>query len=145
MAQGATTLTKAQLMAVSAGAGQSRQPDDTQPDPWTPTSAIRPPLNLDHLAGPSMLPRIRRSCIAAVTPNAVGLGFELEVTKGREAELTNQDQPTELVPRLDEMARRDRRLGRPNFTRLLTAAKWDEQEVGNGYIEVSRNRLTGEV
>lgn len=123
--------------------GESRQPEETQ-DAWTPEHALSPPADLDQLAALTQAARIRRSCIEAVALNTVGLGLEVVPREGHEEEATDEE-IAEVTARLDALARRDMRLSRPSLKRLLSAAKWDEEEVGNGYVEVSRSRLTGEI
>lgn len=127
------------------GAGDSTQKRDDA-DQFTPSDGLRPPVDLDLLAAQTLMAPLRRSCIAAVTLNTVGRGFRLEVREGFEDEAQGaDDEPAELERRIDSWARRDRRLGKPSFTRLFSASVWDRNEVGNGYVEVSRNRTTGEV
>lgn len=122
--------------------GKTAQPDDQ--DPWTPEHAIKPPANLERLANLTQVARTRRPCIEATVLNTVGRGVTIVPREGREDE-AEDDEGRELLERLDALARRDTKLGKPSFKRLLGAAKWDEEEVGNGYLEVSRNRVTGEI
>lgn len=150
MARGATSKSRADLrkavaleVANPGDPSKSKQPEAT--DRWTPSNGVRPPLDLDQLAGLTAISRTRRSCIAAITLNTVGLGFRVEVRKGHEEELAADDEQMQVEEHLDELAREDRRLGQPSFTRLLSAAKWDQYEVGNGYIEVSRNQIDGQI
>lgn len=125
------------------GAGVSTQPDEDAGF-WTPTVAVRPPADLEALANLTQVGSLRRSCIAAVVHNTVGLGLTVEADPEAEEQPSEEDLKA-VKAELDELARRDTRLHSPNFSELLAAVKWDEQEVGNGYIEVSRNRLTGEI
>lgn len=129
-------------IANDSNRGQSTQQSD---DLLTPEQAIRPPLNLNYLAALTAISRTRRSCIAAISLNTVGLGFEVRTRKGHEEEVTSDLEHADVEQHFDELARADRRLGRPSFTRLLSAVKWDQYEVGNGYLEVSRNSLDGTV
>lgn len=131
------------VRAVDLPQGTSAQPEEAT-DRWTPEHAIDPPEDLDRLAALTQAARTRRSCIEAVSLNTVGRGFRIVPRDGHEEEAT-EEEIRELEVRIDAMARRDTRLDRPSFTRLLSAVKWDEEEVGNGYLEVSRNRLTGEI
>ena len=127
-------------LEAARGAGKSVQGD--QGDPFTPKGAIDPPENLEQLAKLTQVSRTRRSCIEAIVQNTVGLGFELVANEGEdvsEEELRGWEQ------HLDTLARRDERLGRPSFTRLLAAVKWDEEEVGNGRLEVSRNAISTQI
>src|SRR5690606_27452339 len=112
-----------------------------------PDDAIPPPESLDHIAAWSAINQTRRSCIAAMTTNTVGLGYELEVADGHESD--DESDPRQVIAEaaaaLEAVARRDTRLERPSFTAVISAVKTDEEEVGSGYLEVSRNRLTGKV
>lgn len=131
------------VRAVDLPEGTSAQPPD-EVDRWTPEHALKPPADLDGLAHFTQIARTRRSCIEAITLNTVGRGFSIVPREGFEEE-TNEEEIAELERLFDAMARRDKRLVRPSFSRLLSAVKWDEEEVGNGYLEVSRNRVTGEI
>lgn len=133
---------KASLAAAPDPRGRSDQPEDE--DLWTPDDAITPPENFDGLAKLTQVSRTRRSCLAATVLNTVGRGFDVVPLEGMEQE-ADEKELIEIRQQLDALAARDKRLGRPTFTRLLSAVKWDEQEVGNGYLEVSRNRVTGEI
>lgn len=140
-------LRKVQLTIATPG-GDSTQPDgeESVSDPWTPNGALLPPLDLDGLAGLTKTARIRRSCIAAVVLNTVGLGYSMRVKDGHEENITDVKTHTrEARDKLDALAKRDKRLKRPSFARLMRAIAWDRQEVGNGYLEVSRQKTTGEI
>lgn len=120
----------------------AQPPDDV--DRWTPDHALKPPEDLDRLAGLTQVARTRRSCIEAVTLNTVGRGFSVVPREGFEEDV-QEDEIAEVEALLDAMARKDALLGRPSLTRLLSAVKWDEEEVGNGYLEVARNRIDGQI
>lgn len=122
--------------------GVTAQPDDV--DQWTPEHAIKPPESFDRLANLTQVARTRRPCIEATVLNTVGRGLNIVPKEGREED-AQEDEATELLAHLDQLARRDTKLDKPSFKRLLGACKWDEEEVGNGYLEVSRNRVTGEI
>lgn len=148
MAERRKQLIKAQTLVIDVGgaegAGSTTQ-TETENDPWTPEGAITPPENLEALAKATGSSGVRRSCIAAVVHNTVGLGHDIEVLPDQADEQAGEDEPREVMDFLDACARRDPFLHKPNLTRLFAAVKWDEQEVGNGYIEVSRNRRTGKI
>lgn len=133
-----------EITAANPPAGKSDQPTD-EIRRWTPDDAIPPPEDLDQLAKLTGVNRVRRSCIAAITLNTVGLGYTLELAEGEEQREDVDEQVKACTARLEACARQDRRLKRPSLTRLLEAVKWDEQEVGNGYIEVSRQKLDGQI
>lgn len=132
-----------EISAVMAPAGDSQQPEE-KANQWTPNEAIDPPENLDELASLTQISPIRRSCIQAITLNTVGLGFTLAPRKGMEEE-TGEDDIEQATQLLNECAKRDIRSGSPTFSKLIQRVKWDEYEVGNGYLEVSRNRVTGQI
>lgn len=131
------------IRATDLPEGVSRQPESTT-DRFTPDHALNPPEDLDRLASLTGVARTRRSCIEAIALNTVGRGYTLVPREGQEEEVKDGE-IEEALARLDALARRDTRLGKPSSKRQLSAAKWDEEEVGNGYLEVSRNRLTGEI
>jgi phage portal protein BeeE len=125
-------------------AGASTQPED-EPSFWfTPEGALPPPEDLDRLASLTQFSRTRRSCIAAIVQNTVGLGYTLEAIPGREQEVS-ENTVRDAIEAIESMSRRDEKLHRPNFKRQISSVKWDEQECGNGYLEVSRNRVTGQI
>jgi capsid portal protein len=124
-------------------AGVTAQPEDPA-DRWTPDHAIQPPEDLDRLASLTQLTRWRRPVIEAVVVNTVGQGFEIVPREGREDE-AKEGEARELAEHLNALSRRDLKQKRPSFKQHLKMAKWDEEEVGSGYIEVSRNRITGEI
>lgn len=130
-------------ITLTAPAGETTQPAESV-DEWTPESGIVPPEDLERLAKLTTIARLRRSCIEAVVQNTVGLGWKVVPVEGQEEEAEESDIAA-VTKQLDDLARRDVKLKRPSFKRLLKAVKWDEQEVGNGYLEVSRNKLTGQI
>lgn len=125
--------------------GTSKQLDDDI-DQFTPDDAITPPLDLDTLATLSKLNATRKTCIEAVARNTVGLGYDLQVAEGHEEAVEKPSEASRgLRAVLEALAHRDLRLDSPSFTKMLLAVKTDEEEVGNGYIEVSRNVLDGSI
>ena len=120
--------------------GESAQPTDEQ-DVWTPDGSITPPENLSALKKLTENSWARASAIDAIALNSVGLGWELVPNKD------NAQMPKEEIAAaattLDVLAERDLRLKNPNFSELLFAVKSDEEECGNGYIEVSRSKRDG--
>jgi capsid portal protein len=112
-------------------------------DVFTPENAITPPLSLDGLALLTQTSPIRGACLDALSLNTVGLGYTL--AKAEPAEGEAPDPGEEVRVALEAIAARDRRMDRPSFTDLLKAVKRDEEEFGNGYLEVSRDRRSGQI
>lgn len=123
--------------------GQTRQTKET--DGFvTPEDAIEPPLSLDGLSKLSQTNSLRRAIIDAIARNTVGLGYTIATAEASERDVTDAVPEAKIVrQKLEACAARDTRLDSPSFTELLMAVKTDEEEVGNGYIEVSRNESTG--
>src|SRR5262245_37977522 len=114
--------------------GESKQPEDSEAELWTPQEAIRPPENLEALARLSRESWVRSSCIDAITLNTVGLGYSVEVAKGHEDEGIKPERLHEAEQPLEALASRNRRLEKPSFTNLLGTVKKDEEECGNGAL-----------
>jgi capsid portal protein len=111
-----------------------------------PKEAIDPPADLWALARLSATNSTRRAIIDAIARNTVGLGYTIQLADQEERDSKDDEERTKNVRlALEAAAARDVRLDRPSFTELMMAVKTDEEEVGNGYIEVSRNRLTGRI
>lgn len=123
-----------------SGAGTSRQ--DDQPDDWTPGGSIEPPEDLYQLMRLTAINGTRRGIIEAVSLNTVGLGHTIALREGHE-QAVDEPQEAAIVQLLDSLAERDWRLDNPGFGELLQAVKHDEEGCGNGYVEISRNKLTG--
>jgi len=124
-------------------AGTSKQIDDWD-DEWTPEDALQPPLDLDQLARLSQASGTRSSIIDAIARNTVGLGYTLEPAEGHEEEFTDPRATVrDAKVALEGAASRDLRMDRPSLTDLLYAVKTDEEEVGQGFIEVARDARTG--
>lgn len=121
--------------------GESSQPKDEQ-DLWTPDGSITPPENLSGLKKLSANDWARSSAIDAIAINTVGLGWELTARPEHE-EHVSKEQIAAAQHTLDVLAARDARRHNPSFSELLYAVKSDEEECGNGYIEVSRDRRSG--
>lgn len=115
-------------------------------DDWTPEEAFLPPLDPDKLAKLSENSGTRSSIIDAMARNTVGLGFDIVAAEGHEQEVGDiREEAREARRALNAAARQDIRLDRPSFIDLLYAVKTDEEETGNGYIEVSRNLISGKI
>jgi len=112
----------------------------------TPENALEPPVSLDALAKLSQISGLRHSIIEAIATNVVGLGFSIDVAPGHEESVTDpREEGRKLKAMLEALAMRDARMDRPSFTNLMRAVKTDEEEVGWGFIEVSRNRTSGQI
>lgn len=130
------------IVAGSAIAGTSTQ---KKPGSTTPDDAIIPPLPLDALAALSAISSVRGACIEAIARNVVGLGYDVIPREHGAAAGDLQERRKELIDTLEALASRDSRLSRPSFSQQLFAVKTDEEEVGLGGLEVSRNKTTGEI
>lgn len=133
-----------ELEVATIADGKSTQPEEESAAFWTPDGSIPPPADLEGLAKLTQMSPIRRSCIAAIVQNTVGLGFEIVPREGREDE-AQEGEADEVMAALDRLSRQDKRSGSPNFRKLLSMVAWDKQEVGNGALEFARNRLDGSV
>lgn len=111
----------------------------------TPNNCVEPPLPLEQLQRLTESSGTRAGCIAAMVTNTVGLGYALEPTERNESPTEFERRAAEVRGWLEGLARRDTRLERPSFTALMSAVKTDQEEVGNGYMEVSRDRRSGRI
>jgi capsid portal protein len=135
------------ILKAAGDGGVSMQVDDDDPISWgAPDDTIRPPEDLGGLAALSKISGTRRAIIDTIALNTVGLGVSVDPLDGHE--LSNQDvtkQRRAILDQLDALAQRDRRLECSALEDLLSAVKHDEEACGNGAIEVSRNRRTGQI
>lgn len=135
-----------EIVLHSVPLGETTQPDDESPDMWTMDEAIRPPENLVGLSALSRSSWIRSSCIEAIARNTVGLGHTCEpLPASQTGSEDDKKLGYEIVNTLDELSKRDTRLQARSFADILHAIKTDEEECGQGVMEVSRSRETGEV
>jgi capsid portal protein len=112
----------------------------------TPEKALEPPVSLEALAKLSQISGVRSSIIDAIARNTVGLGYSVDVARGREEKVGDARSTIDEVTQvLEALAHRDLRLDNSGLTELLLAVKTDEEEVGWGFIEVSRSKLTGRI
>ncbi|WP_297776444.1 phage portal protein [Mycobacterium sp.] len=127
-------------------AKDTTQTDDASDTFDTPDNCLRPPEDLRSLARLTEHSPTRGSILDAMARNTVGLGYTLVPRHGRENATTDRTTAVaEGVAALEACARKDRKLDRPSFTELLMAVKRDEEECGQGYIEVSRDRRNGQI
>lgn len=124
--------------------GETTQRDEV--DLWTPDEAITPPENPEQLALLTESSPVRSGCLDALARNTVGLGYEIDLDHEHEGEVADATEGERRVRNtLEQLARRDTKLDRPTFTELMYRVKWDEEEIGLGALEVSRNRSTGQI
>lgn len=115
-------------------------------EPVTPDNALEPPVSLESLAKLSQISSLRASIIDAISTNVVGLGYGIDVAEGHEEQVTDpRDVARQVAATLEALAMRDVRMDRPSFTELMFAVKTDEEEVGQGFLEVSRDKRTGKI
>jgi capsid portal protein len=141
----AEALLKAHTLTIGPPAGESSQKEEGD---WlrTPNEAFEPPLPLESLRELTQINDVRATCIEAVATNTVGLGYTLEVEASHEHEVQDATKDIrEATALLETLASRDVRLNYPSLTDLLYAVKRDEEEVGWGFIEVSRSKISGEI
>lgn len=129
--------------------GTSSQPDTEDEALYVSrtygTDIIEPPEDLRNVARFTQSNSSRRGIIEALVCNTVGLGYSIDVDEGHERQESDDEETMRATHSLEQLARRDRKLHRPSLTELLSRVKWDEEECGNGYLEVSRSRLTGHI
>jgi capsid portal protein len=136
-------LEKAHEIVVAGMSGDTRQ-DVRKPTSDQISQYIEPPVPLESLAALSKVSAVRSAIIDAIARNTVGLGYELDVAEGLERELNDiSGKAQEAQDYIEGIAARDVVLDHPTFSDLLYAVKTDEEETGNGYIEVSRNKTSG--
>jgi len=143
----AEVLLKSHTLTVGGPTGESSVALREEED-WlgTPSDAIEPPLPPESLGRLSEQSSVRSSCIDAIARNTVGLGYTLQVEEAHEHDaLDISDDARALREQLESLAARDLRLDKATLTELLYAVKSDEEEFGQGYLEASRDRLTGEL
>jgi capsid portal protein len=141
----AEALLKAHTLTLGPPPGESSQKEEGD---WlrTPNEAFEPPLPMESLRELTQINDVRATCIESIATNTVGLGYSLEVEVSHEREVQDASADIERATALLEtLAGRDVRLNRPSLTELLYAVKHDEEEIGWGFIEVSRSKLTGEI
>jgi hypothetical protein len=112
----------------------------------TPRDCIEWPLAPERLANLSAASAVRRTCIEAIALNSVGLGYTIGVHAASPTDAqpdAQNERIREATDALEAVAKRDTRMNRPSFTELMKAVKSDEEEVGQGFIEVSRDQRTG--
>jgi capsid portal protein len=126
-------------------AGVSNQDKEANPlSDYIIQTYVEPPLPLEKLANLSNLSAARSAIIEAIARNTVGLGYEVDVAEGHEHDEEDpSDEMKELCQLLEALSFRDQILDNPSFTELMIAVKTDEEEVGQGFLEVSRNKKTG--
>lgn len=143
MADDEEVILKAHTLTVDGPTGTSSQPKE---DDWlrTPQDAYEPPVPMESLRDLTQMNDVRATCIETISTNTVGLGYDLVVDVSHEREVSDPSADIASAhAQLESLARRDTRLNTPSFTELLRAVKYDEEETGWGFIEVSRDVRTG--
>ena len=141
----AEVLLKSHTLTVGGPEGTSSVPL-VEEDEWlgTPKDAIEPPLPPEALGRLSEQSSVRSSCIDAIARNTVGLGYTIQIEEDSEHEdIDWTEDARKTRAQLESMAARDLRLDKPQLDELLYAVKSDEEEFGQGFIEVSRSRKDG--
>lgn len=114
------------------GQGRSRQVELSRFN-YDEHLCVPPRIDLELLA--SMYDRNvpHKACCDAKTYNSVGIGYEIVPVNA--AQQADPEVVERITSWLEGMARRDRK----TFAELLVAARLDEETVGFGAIEISRN------
>lgn len=103
-------------------------------------NAVQPPYNMEYLTLLNEISVTRQACIAALTTNTVGLGFQIVKLQAAIDEDVLKTVAGRVKRQLNKWAMADGK----SFTQLLFAVKYDEETTGNGFIEVDRDR-TGRI
>ena len=129
----APVVTASILEAPLAGAGESEQLDLGK---WAYDEVGCAPPLVDPLAMVQLYDRnvAHKACVDAKTANCVGLGWHFDLKKGVD-DKEGEEQRTLLEDWLEACARRDNK----SFDELLSAVRKDEESVGWGAFEITRN------
>lgn len=125
--------------------GESTQgPAEEEPLYVTPADCWPPPVDLHQLQAWSQINQTRSSAIRAIARNTVGMPLSFGPdTRLPDPPADAGERALTLHGQLDAFARRDWRSRLIDFADLMERVKRDEEECGQGAIEVSRNRIDG--
>jgi PBSX family phage portal protein len=128
---------KADILEVPKKAEGSSKQLDLARFNYDEHKCVTPPVDLQLLAQLYDRNVPHKACVDAKVINTVGLGWELEPAPGEdEHDDALRDLMEEVAAWLDELAERDEEKA---FSDLLEAVRLDEEAVGFGALEISRN------
>lgn len=104
---------------------------------YTADGLIEPLWNFEQLCELSRLNTTRSSCIEAMATNVARLGYRVKKVDPGVEEQDTDDVSEQIVDFLERCSER----GGLSFADLIYQVKKDEETIGNGYIEVTRDRL----
>ncbi len=131
------------------------KPQEKKPDPIaaSPISGVTPPGTPNLPAPAAQAAKVPGAAPAAqagapmpvAPPEEPAEPVMVEPTEEAKASARAAQRSFDAKLKLDELAAKDIASDSPTFLGLLAMVKTDEEECGNGAIEVSRNRETGEI
>lgn len=98
---------------------------------------VEHPFNMEALIKLNEMSVVRRSCINAIATNTARLGYRIKKTDPGAEEQDSDEVSEQIIDALEKWARQDR----SSFADLIYKVKFDEESCGNGYIEVTRDRI----
>lgn len=98
---------------------------------------VEHPFNMDALIKLNEMSVVRRACINAIATNVARLGYRIKKTDPGAEEQDSDEVSEQIIDFLEKWARQDR----SSFSDLIYKVKFDEESCGNGYIEVTRDRV----
>ncbi len=110
--------------------------DDTELD-YGLDGVVEHPFNMEALIKLNEMSVVRRSCINAIATNTARLGYRIKKTDPGAEEQDSDEVSEQIIDLLEKWSRQDR----ASFADLIYKVKFDEESCGNGYIEVTRDRV----
>ena len=98
---------------------------------------VEHPFNMAALIKLNEMSVVRRSCINAIATNTARLGYRIKKTDPGVEEEDTDEVSEQIIDLLEKWSRQDR----CSFSDLIYRVKFDEESCGNGYIEVTRNKI----
>lgn len=98
---------------------------------------VEHPFNMEALIKLNEMSVVRRSCINAIATNTARLGYRIKKTDPGAEEQDSDEVSEQIIDLLEKWSRQDR----ASFADLIYKVKFDEESCGNGYIEVTRDRV----
>ncbi len=98
---------------------------------------VEHPFNMTALIKLNEMSVVRRACINAIATNTARLGYRIKKTDPGAEEQDSDEVSEQIIDLLEKWSRQDR----ASFADLIYKVKFDEESCGNGYIEVTRDRV----